>query len=48
MSVIIVKTGDSVVEIAANSGIQFLDFHFDGNASRAFESSFCEERKRYR
>ena len=38
------KDWGSVVEISANSGIQFLDFHFDGNASRVFESNFCEDR----
>ena len=38
------KDWGSVVEIAANSGIQFLDFHFDGNKSRVFESNFCEDR----
>ena len=36
------KDWGSVVEIAANSGIQFLDFHFDSNSLRGFESEFFE------
>jgi hypothetical protein len=36
------KDWGSVVEIAANSGIQFLDFNFDANSLRGFESDFFE------
>ena len=37
------KDWGSIVEIAANSGIQFLDFHFDSNSLRGFESDFVED-----
>ncbi len=36
------KDWGPVVEIAANSGIQFLDFHFDSNSLKGFESGFYE------
>ncbi len=34
----------SVVDVAANSGIQFLDFQFDGIKLRSFEVGFSEEK----
>ena len=36
------KDWGPVVEIAANSGIQFLDFHFDSTSLKGFESGFYE------